>query len=284
MQTNKNISGRAIFSETQQIKERSIKLYAYLVCRANLRNKPDRAGDNVRIFQQKDINLSAIKKLFHMDERTIKRCWEGLELEGLIKFCPHDWQEIKTVEIEENDGSKKTVKVPFTERWKIRRKHKETYYEIPIRSREQLFRKIPKDTLTQLNERYNVNELTLKIYMTLINFQEECILNGHTYKKFTYWDLRGLLGYQKHDDIDKRMEDSLRVLQSLGLIEVEKEQFINEYGAKIPCFILNQANFYINFNIKDYSTGEYQAIPTEIYEKIKEDNKENYPEQFKENN
>lgn len=51
MQTNKNISGRAIFSETQQIKERSIKLYAYLVCRANLRNKPDRAGDNVRIFQ-----------------------------------------------------------------------------------------------------------------------------------------------------------------------------------------------------------------------------------------
>ena len=51
MQTNKEIKGRAIFSDTESVKRNSLKLYMYLVCRANLRNAPNRYGDNVRIFQ-----------------------------------------------------------------------------------------------------------------------------------------------------------------------------------------------------------------------------------------
>ena len=51
MQSNKNIKGRAIFSKQEDIKEKSLKLYMYLVSHANLRNEPNKFGDNVRIFQ-----------------------------------------------------------------------------------------------------------------------------------------------------------------------------------------------------------------------------------------
>jgi hypothetical protein len=50
MQTNKNTKGRAIFSSEEDVKKKSLRLYMYLVCHANLRNKPDAFGDNVRIF------------------------------------------------------------------------------------------------------------------------------------------------------------------------------------------------------------------------------------------
>jgi hypothetical protein len=50
MQTNKNTKGRAIFSSEEDVKKKSLRLYMYLVCHANLRNKPDTFGDNVRIF------------------------------------------------------------------------------------------------------------------------------------------------------------------------------------------------------------------------------------------
>jgi hypothetical protein len=74
MQSNKGIKGRAIFSDTESIKRNSLKLYMYLVCRANLRNAPNKYGDNVRIFQQKDIVLSHIIKIIGIgDERTLKK-------------------------------------------------------------------------------------------------------------------------------------------------------------------------------------------------------------------
>ena len=126
MQSNKNVKGRAIFSEPKQIKERSLKIYSYLVCKAYLRNAPNEFGDNVRIFQQRDINLAEMKRIFHMDERTIKKCWEGLEDERLIKFTPHGWEE----QLYDTTGRE----IPFNDRWKVRRKHNETYYEIPIKN------------------------------------------------------------------------------------------------------------------------------------------------------
>lgn len=170
MQSNKEIKGRAIFSDTESVKRNSLKLYMYLVCRANLRNAPNKYGDNVRIFQQKDIVLSHIIKIIGIgDERTLKKRWEELENNGLIRFCPRGWREEIYKEIEQKDGSIKTVKIPFTERWKIRNKHKDTYYEIPI-SRDMLFRKIPKETLIKLNEEYQLDEFVLKLYINLINY------------------------------------------------------------------------------------------------------------------
>lgn len=211
-----------------------------------------------------------------MDERTIKKLWEGLEDAGLIRFTPRDWTEKRFITKE--DGEKE--KISFVERWKERRKHPDTYYEIPI-TKETLFRKIPKETLILLNERYNVNELTMKIYITMINYQEQCCYENISIKRFTYRDLRTILGYAYETTNNRKFEDCLRNLESLGLIELDTGEFKNSFGAVIPCFVLKQANFYINYKIKDFETGEECAIGDAVVEKIKEINTELYPESFK---
>lgn len=279
MQSNKNIKGLAVFSQEEQIKERSLRLYIYLICRANLRNTSDKFGDNVRIFQQKDINLQEIKRILGFDPNTTKKYLAGLEEEGLIKFCPRGWNEQLYKEVLDKNNNISREFIGFNERWKIRNKHKETYYEMPI-NKNQLFRKIPKETLIDLNEIHEVNELTLKIYITLVNFQEECIFNNYSYKKFTYNDLRTMLGYKLKYDTNRKIESCLNLLSSLKLIEIEKGEFINTYGVTIPCFCLNQANFYISYDIKDFETGEENIVKEEIIKKVQERNRLEYPEAF----
>ena len=205
-----------------------------------------------------------------MDERTIKKYWEQLEKDGLIKFCPHGWKE----ERDENG-----LLVSFNKRWKERNKHKDTYYEIPIKQ-DMLFRKIPKTTLVDLNEIYQVNELTLKVYMTMINYQELCNKNNKKYKKFTYMDLREILGYSKQNIIDRKLEASLNTLRSLGLIKYEAGTFTNKYGATIPVFVLTEANFYITYELKDFKPEEEITISQEEKLEIINKNKELYPEAF----
>lgn len=282
MQSNDKTKGLAIFSEEKLVKERSLKLYSYLVCRAYLRNKPNKFGDNVRIFQQKDINLSQIKRILGFEERTIKKYWEQLENSGLIKFCPHTWSEqilIDSGKIDEN-GNKIMKENSFIERWKERNKHKETYYEIPIKQGQQ-FRKIPKETLIELNEICGVNELTLKIYVALANIQEMCIWEGWEYRRFTYSDIRDILDYSLHNDIDKKIASSLNVLKAFGLIDIEKDMIINSRGVKIQCFCLNQVNFYIDYDFKDYKNENEELISIDARDQIKNKIKEDYPDVFK---
>ena len=274
MQSNKNIKGRAIFSKQEDIKEKSLKLYMYLVSHANLRNAPDKFGDNVRIFQQRDIVLTKVKKILNMDERTIKKYWEQLEQDGLIRFCPHGWREEKWREEVEN-GKIKQVEISFNDRWKNRNKHKDTYYEIPI-LKNQLFRKIPKQTMIQLNEEYCVKELVLKVYMTLVNYQEDCIVNGLNYKRFTYLDLRDMLGYTQENSTNKKLEGALNELSSLNLINIEKGEYTNEYGLKIPVFILNQVNFYIDFEIMNFETANENVVSKEQIIRVKEQTEKDY--------
>jgi hypothetical protein len=106
--------------------------------------------------------------------------------------------------------------------------------------------------------------------MTLINYQEACINNGKSYKPFTYQDLRELLGYKLHDDIDKKMETSLNQLQGLGLIIIRRDVMLNKFGVAIPVFVLEQANFYTNFDIKDFETAEEEVIEEPERQLIKE--------------
>lgn len=261
MQSNKNIKGRAIFSKQEDIKEKSLKLYMYLVNHANLRNEPNEFGDNVRIFQQRDIVLTHIKKILNMDERTLKKYWEQLEESGLIKFTPRDWRE-KLIDAA-------GAPVPFNDRWKIRNKHKETYYEIPVK-KGLLYRKIPKQTIHTLNEEYCVSELVLKVYMTLVNFQEDCMVNGYKYKRFTYQDLRDMLGYVSDAKTNKKLEGALNELIGFGLIDLKQGEAINDYGLKIPVFVLNQVNFYVNFEIMDYQTAEENVVEPEQIKRVRE--------------
>lgn len=260
MNSNQKIRGRAIFSEPEQVRNKSLKLYMYLVCIANLRNAPGPQGDNIRIFQQRDIILSKIGKILKMDERTIKKYWEQLENERLIIFKNHSWQE--------------DYDLSFIERWKIRNKHKETYYEIP---QPPLFRKVPKETIQALIHKYEVDELTLKIYMLLINYQEDCNYNGFSYKKFTYQDLRDILHYNKAD-INQKFENSLRQLKSLGLLNYDKSEFINTFGVKIPCFIAYSVNFYINFDLMDFNPAEENAISEEQRKRLEDNTNRDFRE------
>lgn len=269
MQSNKNIKGRAIISDEENIREKSLKLYTYLVCHSSLRNKPDQFGDNVRIFQQRDIVLSRIKKILKLDERTIKKYWAELESQKLIVYYPNSWRQQYIKD--------KVFDLPFNEQWKLRNKHKECYYEIPIKQ-GQLFRKIPKETLIRLNEDYQVDELVLKVYITLINYQEDCIVKGYNSKKFTYQDLRDILGYKEAWSSNRVLEGALTTLSGFGLIDLETGEFVNSYGFKIPVFILKQANFYFDFKIMDFEPAPENVIEEEQIKDIKNENKEFYPE------
>lgn len=268
MQSNANVKGRAIFSGEEEIREKSLQLYTYLVCRANLRNAPNKFGDNVRILQQKDLVLAQIGRTLHIkDGRTIKKYMEELEDAGLVRFCPRGWEEIKV----DDKGNK----IQLDKRWTQRLKHKETYYEIPVR-RGMLFRKIPKETLVKLNEIYQVGEFVLKIYMTLINYQEECICNDFLYKRFTIVDLGDILDFDGTDTRWKqKVKYALNILNSLGLIDIEKGNYTNSFGTICNVFVLNQVNFYINFNIMEFETADESVIPEEIKKKIIEDSKKN---------
>lgn len=271
MQSNKKTKGLAIPSRDNTIRERSLKLYSYLICRANLRNEPNKFGDNVRIFQQKNLNLTEIKRILGFEERTTKKYLESLEEEGLIIFKPHDWKE--KVYTEQGD------KVPFTERWKIRNKHKDTYYEIPVNN-SQLFRKIPKETLVELNEICGVNELTMKIYIILVNLQEVCVYENINYKKFTYQDIRDILGYQGNSKTNQKIAASLQILKAFGLIDIEVGSYTNSKGAKIQCFVLNQANFYVSYDFKCLEIDDEAVIDQKIEKQIVENMKATYPLAF----
>lgn len=265
MQSNKDVHGLAVFSRESQIRERSLKVYTYLICHSQLVDDP-KFGDRRRVFQQKDINLSQMGKILKMDERTIKKYWEQLEEDGILYFnaSGNRWEEDR--------------KLSFNERWKVRRKHKETYYHINYRSGE-YFRKIPKETLIALNETYQVKELVLKIYIILTNYQEYCIYNGDKTKCFTYKDLRDVLDYTSQAKINKDLEAALLKLQSYNLIDIEPGLYTHPNGWKIPVFILKQVNWYIDYNIKDFETGD-SIWTDEIKAELRKQSKELYKEYF----
>lgn len=264
MQSNKNVKGLPVISEQEKIQQRSLKVYIYLVCMSQMVDNPFNGGSPRRVFQQKDVNLAKMGRILKMDERTIKKYWESLEKDRLIVF------NARGARWEENEAKS------FNERWKDRRKHGETYYHIDV-SNGWLFRKIPKETLVELNTEYQASELTIKIYLTLVNLQERCIINGQREVAFTYQDLQRILGYGQETATNRRMERSLLQLQSLGLIKIKIGERTTDNGWKIPVFILKQVNWYIDYEFKDFETHGTiidPQIAAEVYREISEYMKE----------
>lgn len=97
-------------------------------------------------------------------------------------------------------------------------------------------------------------------------------------KKFTYTDLRDMLNYDKQDKTNKKFEHILNYLSSLGLIEIEKSSFINNYGSVIPCFYLKQVNFYIDYDIMDFETGIEKIVESKIIKRVAEETKKDMKE------
>lgn len=199
-----------------------------------------------------------------MDERTIKKYWEYLEQCRCLKYN-------LIGEVEDEN-------LTFNERWKRRRKNPNVYYHIEWNDSE-LFRKIPRDTLTGLNETYKVSELTLKIYITLINYQEICYVNKRETKTFSYADLANVLNYKLENQIRRRMEKSLLELVSLGLVNMETGSYTMNNGWKVPVFLLKQVNWYIDFSFKDFKADE-STWSKDLLDEVKQKNKEMYSEYF----
>lgn len=89
-----------------------------------------------------------------------------------------------------------------------------------------------------------------------------------------------LLGYSKQDKINNKILESLNRLKSLGLIDISKGNFTNTYGVVVPVFVLNQANFYVNFELMDFETPEEQTISKEQMERLIKEYEEFYGEEF----
>lgn len=243
---------KPIFCDEKKLKKCSLRIYTYLVLLSNL--KDNVSGE--RIFSHRDLNLSQMERILKMNRRTIKKYMFELEKEYLLLYNVRDNEYL---ELETNK-----------ERWEYRKHHKDTYYVLRYPER---FRKIPQETLEFLVTNENISELTYKIYIVLTNYQEVAILNKKEKKYFTLQDIRDILDYEKHFDIDEKIRDSLCVLKGYGLIDCEKTVFNNNYGTKIDAFILNQANFYVNESIKICKISDIELIEPKEKEEIISENK-----------
>lgn len=281
--SNKHTPGAAIFSDEPHIRQQSTKVYIYLVCKSRSRNTVQEMGDTTRIFQQKDIVLTKMRKALEMDERTIKKYWRLLEEEGLIRFRPR-WN---NAEDELKGVAEQTLKkgeiTPFTAltttekdkifnaQWKIRNKHKDTYYEIP---RASFYRKIPEKTLTFLNETIGVSELVMKVYLTLINTQEEAYQKGKKYTRFTYADLCRTLDFTLHSATIKRLEAALVLLKKLGLITLELINEKDMQGGTRTFLCLKNVSFFLEDEIIGVDISNESVLSDETIARLKEALKE----------
>lgn len=278
--SNERTHGAAIFSDEKRIRQQSLKVYTYLVCKSRSRNTVQEMGDTTRVFQQKDIVLTKMRKALEMDERTIKKYWRLLEEEGLIRFKPI-WtnanEELKTVALQ---TIKKDEITPFTTltitekekvfnaQWKIRNKHKDSYYEIP---RPRFYRKVPEKTLSFLNEMMGASELVMKVYIILINLQEEAFQMGknYYYTRFTYADLCKILNFTLHSTTIKRLEAAIIMLKKLGLINLELINEKDQQGGTRTYLCLKNVSFYLEDEIMGVDISNEPVISEETILKIK---------------
>lgn len=239
---------KPIFCDEKKLKSNSLKVYTYLVLLSNLKDNISRD----RIFKHKDLNLSRMEKILKMDRRTIQKSMFQLEENNLLLYNVRDneYLELKTDK----------------ERWNYRKHHKDTYYVLHCPER---FRRIPQETLKFLAADENISELTYKIYIALTNYQEIAILNKKEKKYFAPQDIRKMLGYEQHIDINKKISRSLKILKAYGLIDYDNCFYNNKYGKRIKAYVLFQANFYVNEVTEDSEVDEKaEIVEDEIIDEI----------------
>lgn len=210
-----------IISEDVEVQRNSMRLYVYLVSIStfNGKNKP-------RILSQKAFTVNKIKETLHMHPTTIKKYWELLEKNGLIKY----------------EGPAKP-ELPWVEAFMSRKKDGATYYTIPKRNP---YRIMPRETLDKIQYYYLVSERELKLYLLLAEMQERFCYMDSADRAFTIADLRGLLKLAKHDDTKKSIINGLIWLQKLNLIDYDIVEEDTNLGTKLSVFYLKNVNYYTN--------------------------------------
>lgn len=222
-----------------------MRLYVYLVSISKFqgKNKP-------RVLSQRAFSVNKIKEILHMHPTTIKKYWQLLEINGLIKY----------------EGPAANPEIPWDKAFMDRKKDGATYYTIP---KKNPYRIMPRETLDKIQYYYLVDELELKIYLLLAEMQERFYYMNSAERAFTIADLRGLLKLSKHNDNKKAIISGLIWLQKLNLIEYDIVEETTNLDTKLSVFYLKNVNYYTNGGeAVKYLNSDKEKISEELKESL----------------
>ena len=264
MEKKKPKTYAAMVKDEEDIRKNSMKLYSYLLCIAG--KEPSGAG---RIFQQKNLICTQIKKCTGLDSKTIKLYLYELEKTGLIQFKGKEqFMDISEMDYQKPNGKldkikyRKAKEIEAFRVWKLR--NKAEYYRIP---RPERYTPIPEITLDKLNKVFQLNEIELKTYILCCTYRDiQVDLYGGLSKQITYENMRESLG-KVEQHINLKIKKSLYLLKGLGLIDFKDGYYINCKGAKIECFQLTEVNYYVTYNQNVWD--ENNEINSEIIKEAK---------------
>ena len=284
-------TGAPMPKSQDQIKSNPMKFYTYLVCLSGLAVCPK----NTRMFRQKNLSLTEIKKATGITDAAAKQYLYQLEQIGMVEYTG----EIKQLSEEENVVAWNKVQEKIKSRatkseqakarieaqiygaaiWKKRNKEEKNgvYY---IR-RPSPWTPIPEETLQFLNEYMQCSEVELKIYLWCVSYNDICNANAQAVKAVTFDDIRTELDFKKTGGaMNAEIRRTLILLQGLGLLDFQEYYAYNRKGVKIPSFLIKAIGYYVDYDIienkpddlADIDNAEIRKHIEEIYRDIKENN------------
>lgn len=266
-----------------------VKFYAYLVCLSGLATYPK----NTRMFRQKNLSLTEIKKATGITDAAAKQYLYQLEQTGMVEYTG----EIKQLSEEENIVAWNKIQEKIKSRatkseqakarieaqiygaaiWKKRNKEeKNGVYYI---KRPSPWTPIPEETLQFLNEYMQCSEVELKIYLWCVSYNDICNANAQAVKAVTFDDIRTELGFKNSSSaMNAEIRRTLILLQGLGLLDFQEYYTYNRKGVKIPSFLIKAIGYYVDYDIienkpddlADIDNTEIRKHIEEIYRGIKE--------------
>lgn len=247
--------GLPIVSENEQVQKNSMRLYVYLVSISQFqgKNKP-------RTFSQRDFTINKIHTLLDMHEKTIKKYWRILEENGLIKY-----EGPKNEAIEQGEWDKAFM---------LRKKNTGSYYTVPKEPHGYIYRIMPRETITKIQEKFMVSELELKLYFLLANMQERFCYYSPPERIFTIADLRDLLKLSKKTENIKAIVNGLMWLEKLNLIEYRISYDKTNLRMNKYVFELVAVNYYTDGGemLQYLKQDDKGVMPPELKEKLLNEN------------
>ena len=284
-------TGAPMPKNQDQIKSNPMKFYTYLVCLSGLATYPK----NTRMFRQKNLSLTEIKKATGITDAAAKQYLYQLEQTGMVEYTG----EIKQLSEEENIIAWNKIQEKIKSRatkseqakarieaqiygaaiWKKRNKEeKNGVYYI---KRPSPWTPIPEETLQFLNEYMQCSEVELKIYLWCVSYNDICNANAQAVKAVTFDDIRTELGFKNSSSaMNAEIRRTLILLQGLGLLDFQEYYTYNRKGVKIPSFLIKAIGYYVDYDIienkpddlADIDNTEIRKHIEEIYRGIKENN------------
>lgn len=246
--------GAPMPKKEEDIVNNSMKLYTYLVCISGLATYPS----NTRMFRQKNLMFTEIKKATGLTNDTVKLYLYYLEqnhmirYQGKYKFQPLD------ISLDNEISAKEYRRLCLEqakETWVLRYKNeKDGVYHIP---RPDPFIPIPEQTLQKLNEFFECSELELKLYLWCCDYKSDCEYYKKDLKAVSFEMIRDSFKLKDNSSlVNKQIRMALLFLKAIGLIDFIEGTAINRKNAKVPVFKIKTVNYYIDYDISDFTKDE----------------------------